>query len=148
MNEESEPTLGIANPRAYCVAKRQPPFQWHRFDADAPTWCKVGGGLMAVTDGTPRRYIAPELIFAIDLDADGKPRVASYGCATEQEGLAATKPYTYESVRTMVATGRIKRRQWISYEEMVIMVRRVLPMAWVPTLDEFLAEYGLNAAQL
>ena len=137
----------ISNPRGYCAANRHPPFQEHVFKPGTPAWRKVGGGLIAVTDGTARRYVGPGLIFGVEWGSDGKPRIASYGCAAEQDGLAVTKPYTYETLRTWVAKGKIVRQQWITYEEMVLMIRRLLPMAWVPTPEEFWAEYGLSVEQ-
>ena len=129
----------ISSPRGYCAANRHPPFQEHGI--------KPGTPLIAVTDGTARRYVGPGLIFGVEWGSDGKPRIASYGCAAEQDGLAVTKPYTYETLRTWVAKGKIVRQQWITYEEMVIMIRRLLPMAWVPTPEEFWAEYGLSVEQ-
>lgn len=147
MSNEPKLAAPISSPRGYCSANRRPPFQGHDFEPGAPAWRKVGHGLMAVTDGTSRQYVGPGLVFAVEWDADGTPRIASYGCAVEQGGLAATKPYTYESLRTLVATDKIVRRQWITYEEMVIMVRRLLPMAWVPTEQELFAEYGLSVEQ-
>lgn len=144
--ESNEPklTAPISSPRDYCAANRHPPFQAHTFEPGTPAWRKVGGGLIAVTDGTARRYVGPGLIFGVEWGSDGKPRIASYGCAAEQDGLAVTKPYTYETLRTWVAKGKIVRQQWITYEEMVVMIRRLLPMAWVPTPEEFWAEYGLS----
>lgn len=147
MRKEPKLAAPVSSPRGYCAANRQPPFRGHTFEPGTPAWRKVGRGLMVVTDGTPRQYVGADLIFAVDWDEEGKPRIASYGCAAAPNGLAATKPYTYETLRTLVATDKIVRRQWISYEEMVVMVRRLLPMAWVPTPNDFWSEYGLSVEQ-
>ena len=66
--ESNEPKLAapISSPRDYCAANRHPPFQAHTFEPGTPAWRKVGGGLIAVTDGTARRYVGPGLIFGVE----------------------------------------------------------------------------------
>lgn len=144
MSNEPKLAAPISSPRDYCASNRHPPFRGQTFEPGTPAWRKVGSGLIAVTDGTPRQHVGPGLVFAVDWDADGKPQIASYGCTVAQGSLGDMKPYTYETLRTWVAKGKIVRRQWITYEEMVVMVRRLLPMTWVPTPEEFWAEYGLS----
>lgn len=59
--------------RAYCARNRQTPFREHGFSPGEPAWRKVGGGLIAVTDGTARQYVGPGLVFAIERGPDGEP---------------------------------------------------------------------------
>lgn len=131
-------------PRRFNTYHRKTPF-WrsHRFAEGEPAWTKVGYGLIAVVDGSPRKMIAPGLIFAVEQDGDGQYRIATYGYADGRDTDGIGRPYAWETVRSAISAGKLARRGWVSYEDMVVAVRKVLPMAWVPTEEEFYAEYGL-----
>lgn len=130
-------------PRHYITFHRKTPFwRLHKFTEGEPAWVKAGRGVLAVTDGSKRQMVAPRLLFAVERDGDGY-RIGTYGRADGQDTDGIGRPYALLSVRTAISDGLYVRRGWISYEDMVTAVRRVLPMAWVPTEVEFFAEYGI-----
>lgn len=131
-------------PREYACDRRALPFGAHKSTpAGRPDWCKARAGLIAVTDGTDRQYVAPGLLFGVEI-IDGTPAIVSYWRVGAEEGLHSSRPYALNSVRQMVTTGQIVRRAWpLSYADMIRMVRDVHPQAWVPDPIAWYAEYGL-----
>ena len=132
-------------PRDYACDRRALPFGAHKSaPAGMPDWCKARGGLIAVTDGTAHKYVAPGLLFGVEI-IDGVPSIVSYWRAGAEDGLHAARPYSLNSVRQMGTNGQIVRRTWpLSYEDMVRMVRNVHPDVWVPDPIAWYAEYGLT----
>lgn len=138
-------SAAIITPRDYARNRHAVPFGMHKIaPAGAPDWRKARAGLIAVTDGTDRQYVAPGLLFAVEI-INGKPAIASYWRAGAETGLHAARPYTLNSVRQMVTKGQIVRRKWpLSYADMISMVRAVHPDAWVPDPIAWYAEYCLD----
>lgn len=138
------PELGT--PRYYNTHRTKTPFwRLHRYADGEPAWVKVGRGLLAVGDGTPQRMIAPGLIFSVEKDEHGTNRIGTYGRADHKDDVGLGRPYALLTMRSTVSDGIYVRRNWISYEDMVMAVRKVFPMAWVPTEEEFYAEYGIKS---
>ena len=55
-------------PRDYACDRRALPFGAHKSaPAGTPDWCKARGGLIAVTDGTAHKYVAPGLLFGVEI---------------------------------------------------------------------------------
>lgn len=133
-------------PREFCAYNRNPAF-WRiqQVQQGVPAWTKIGRGLIAVTDGSVRGYVASGLAFGMELDADGGPVIASYWTAPDPTGgLAATRPHTLYTCKVLTQRGKMVVRQMpITYLDMVRMVRSVHPLAWVPSEADFRAEYGL-----
>lgn len=138
------PTPGT--PRYYNTHRTKTPFwRLHRSVDGEPAWIKAGRGLLVVGDGTPARMVAPGLAFSIEPDETGTNRIARYGRADHKDDSGLGRPYALLTMRTAISDGKYVRRGWISYEDMVVAIRRVLPTAWVPTEDEFYAEYGIKS---
>ncbi|WP_304973839.1 hypothetical protein [uncultured Alistipes sp.] len=132
-------------PRYYNTHRTKKPFwRLHKSNEGEPAWVKVGRGLLAVGDGTPQQMIAPGLIFSIEKDEHGANRIGTYGRDDHKDDVGLGRPYALLTMRSTVSDGIYVRRNWISYEDMVMAVRKVFPMAWVPTEEEFYAEYGIK----
>lgn len=137
------PTPGT--PRYYNTHRTKTPFwRQHRSADGEPAWIKAGRGLLAVGDGTPARMVAPGLVFSIEPDENGTNRIARYGRTDHKDDAGLGRPYAWLTMRTAISDGKYARRDWISYEDMIIAIRRVFPTAWVPTEAEFYAEYGIK----
>lgn len=135
------------SPREYCARNHSPAFlRCQLVQQGEPVWTKIGSGLIAVTDGSLREYVAPGLVYGMELDSDGTPVIASYWTAAEPaDGLGATRPYTLGSCKSMAQQGRLViRRMPVTYYDMVRTVRSVHPLAWIPSEADFRAEFGLG----
>lgn len=138
------PTQGT--PRYYNTHRTKTPFwRQHRSADGEPAWIKAGRGLLVVGDGTPARMVAPGLVFSIEPDENGTNRIARYGRMDHKDDAGLGRPYALLTMRTAISDGKYARRGWISYEDMVVAIRRIFPTAWVPTEDEFYAEYGIKS---
>lgn len=131
-------------PREFFVMRRPSRVGAYRQEQDGrPEWRKLGGGYIGVTDGSPRGYVAPGLIFAVEIRG-GEPVICSYrrhGLA----GLAASRPYTAGSLRHLLnfgETGTVWDAEPMTFDEMAAAVLSVYPDASIPTPADFLAEYG------
>ena len=130
-------------PREYAAGRRNVPFCGYGLSTDRPDWRKIGGGYIAVTDGTEKQYVAAGLIFGGEI-RKGKPCIISYWRAGAGEGLHGSRPYALWTLKTMVCDGVIVPRTGpISYDDMIRMVRSVHPGIWIPDPIAFYAEYGL-----
>lgn len=134
-------------PREFCAKRRCVPFKGKQPDAGpgVPAWKKMTKGLICVTDGTAKDYVAPGLIFAVEVGRDGVPAIASYWDPNDPtEGLGSFRPRTLEACKFLARTGKMTvRRMPLSYKEMIRMARAVHQGIWVPKEDDFWAEYGL-----
>lgn len=113
-----------------------------------PGWRKVGRGLIAVADGSAKQYVAPGLVFGVELSDGGPPELRSYW--RESGGDAMTKqlydrPYALRTIRRLVAERQMVKREAIGYDELVRRVRSVHPGCWVPPPEMFALGYGLTA---
>lgn len=128
-------------PRERCAYSRSPAFR--KVQQEGPAWKKITGGLLAVTDGSAKEYVSPGLVFGVELDADGKPVIASYWTEPNQ-ACGIEPPRTLGTCKVMVHRGSMIVRQMpLTYQDMARMVRAVHPLAWVPAEADFMAEYGL-----
>lgn len=134
----------IITPREYARNRHALPFGTHSLVSNGtPDWRKARSGLIAVTDGTTRQYVATGLLFAVEI-IDGQPAIVSYWRDGATDGLHGSRPYSLNSIRQMATNGQIVRYKWpLSYEDMVMMVREVHPHAWVPDPVIWYAEHGL-----
>ena len=132
-------------PRDYALHTRSAPFGVRQTLYDGkPHWRKARAGLIAVTDGTERQYVAPGMLFAVEI-VNGRPVIVSYWRAGTDTGLHGSRPYTLNSVCQMATYGQIVRHKWpLSYEDMISMVRAVHPDAWVPDPAAWYSEYCLK----
>lgn len=133
-------------PRDYACHTRSAPFGARQNLHDGkPDWRKARAGLIAVTDGTEYQYVAPGLLFGVEI-IDGRPVIVSYWRDWDDTtGLLAARPYTLKSIYQMVGKGQIVRRKWpLSYDDMIRMVRAVHPDAWVPDPITWYDEYCLD----
>lgn len=100
---------------------------------------------MAVTDGSSKGYVAPGLVFGVELDADEKPVIASYWDeSSPTEGVGAMRPHTLGTCKVLTQEGRMTVRKIVTFDEMCRMVRAVLPMAWLPEETDFFRLYGIE----
>lgn len=139
------------SPRNMCARNHVPAFFRRQPDPrpGEPAWKKIGGGLIAVTDGSKREYVAPGLIFGVELDGGGggTPGICSYWTPVDpEEGLGAKRPYTLSTCKSLSRSDDLVRRP-VSYIEMVTMVRTVHPLAWIPGEEEFWAEFGVGTGK-
>lgn len=144
---DREAARAALSPREYCASRRVSAFRKQQRAIDGqPRWKKATKGLMAVTDGTGRDYVAYGLMFGVELQEDGTPAIASYWFSNAPtEGLAARIPHTLGSCRTSIQLGNVSvLKMPITYQDMVRSVREVYPRAWVPDEATFLLEYGLR----
>jgi len=114
-----------------------------------PGWRKVGRGLIAITDGSVRQYVAPGLVFGVEAPDGGPPELHSYW--RESGGNVMMKrlydrPYALRTVRRLVAERQMVKGEAIGYDELVRRVRSVHPGCWVPPPEILALEYGLAAA--
>lgn len=114
-----------------------------------PGWRKVGRGLMAVTDGSSKRYVAPGLVFGVELSDAGTPELCAYWRESGGDGMLKrlyNRPYALRTVRRLVAERQMVKCGEIGYDELVRRVRSVHPGCWVPPPEVLAMEYGLSAA--
>lgn len=130
-------------PREYANGRRNVPFGGYGLSNGRPDWRKIGGGYIAVTDGTAKQYVAAGLIFAVEI-RNSKPCIISYWRKDAGDGLHGSRPYALWTLKTMVSAGMIVPRTGpISYDDMIHMVRSVHPGIWIPDPIAWYAEYGL-----
>lgn len=99
-----------------------------------PCWRRVGRGLIAVTDGSAKRYVAPGLVFGIGVSDEGTPEFRSYWRESGRDGMLKMlydRPYALRTVRRLVAERQMVKRETIGYGELVRRVRSVHPGCWV-----------------
>ena len=132
-------------PREYCASKQSLPFGGYRLRQGVTDWRKVGRGLIAVTDGSSKQYVAPNLIFGVEISDNGEPMIVSYWRDNPGEGIGAKKPYALSTVKYLVATKQIKRVYApLTYDDMVYIVRSIYPNAFIPDPLIWYLEYGLT----
>lgn len=128
--------------RAHCVARRSAPFGSYRLDPlGVPSWRKLGGGYIGVTDGSEKGYVAPGLIFAVEIHG-GEPEIRSY--TRKGSGLESLKPYATKSLYHMLQNPEIWISRKITFQDMISMCKRLYPDLETPTATEFWNEYGLS----
>lgn len=114
-----------------------------------PNWRKVGRGLMAITDGSAKQYVAPGLIFGVEAPDGGTPGLCAYWRESGGDPMIKRmydRPYALRTVRRLVAERQMTKCDKIDYNELVRRVRSVHPSCWVPPPEMFAMEYGLTAA--
>lgn len=129
--------------RKYCAKRRCHCFGKYRLaDSGKPEWRKLSNGYIGVVDGSPKNYVAPGMIFAIEMHR-GNAVINSY-TRNNLTGLAETKAYTLQTLYQFLKF----KDQWtatpISFKGMIKFVSDRYPDIKMPTPKQFFAEYGLN----
>lgn len=128
--------------REFCASRRAVPFGAYKLSHnDSPEWRKLSGGYIGVTDGSSKAYVMAGHIFAIEIH-DGMPEIYSY-TRNGVTAAEATKPYALNSLYKMLSKPEEWIRKKISFRDMIRRVTSVYPDLYIPTREQFYAEYGL-----
>ena len=110
-----------------------------------PGWRKVGRGLISVTDGSAKQYVAPGLVFGIGFSDEGTPEFRCYWRDSGDDGMLKqlyNRPYTLRTIRRLVAERQMVKFDTIDYDELVHRVRTVHSNCRIPQQEMFAMEYG------
>jgi hypothetical protein len=124
--------------RQHCASRRVYCFNLAPSDS-APSWRKLHNGYIGVADGTPQNYIAPGLIFAIEIH-DNTPQIYTY--RKRGVGAAIYRPYTLKSLYQILKNPDNLAKSPISFDDMIAAVKSFYPDIYTPTPFQFFAEYG------
>ena len=140
--------MDFMTPREYCASRHALPTGPFGTCRGIPGWRKVGRGLMAVTDGSAKQYVAPELVFGVEISDDGVPELCTYWRKSD-DGMQKRlydRPYALRTIRRLAAEQQMNKCDAIDYDELVRRVKSVHPNCWIPPLEMLGVEYGLAVA--
>ena len=135
-------------PREYCASRHALPTGPFGTCRGIPGWRKVGRGLLAITDGSAKQYVAPELVFGVETSDDGVPELCTYWRKSDDgmQRILRDRPYALRTIRRLVAEQQMAKCDALDYDELVRRVKSVHPNCWIPPLEMFAMEYGLAVA--
>ena len=127
--------------RQHAAARRAAPFGSYRCAPSGEAeWKKLGHGYIGVTDGSKKGYVAPGLIFAVEIH-NNTPEIRSY--TKRGEGLECLKPYAVGTLYHLLSDDTLWKSKAITFDEMISSVKRLYNDAKMPTRSEFWQEFGI-----
>lgn len=127
--------------RQHAAARRAAPFgSYRRAPGGEAEWKKLGHGYIGVTDGSKKGYVAPGLIFAVEIH-NNTPEIRSY--TKRGEGLECLKPYAVGTLYHLLSDDTLWKSKAITFDEMISSVKRLYNDAKMPTRSEFWQEFGI-----
>lgn len=127
--------------RQHAAARRAAPFgSYRRAPSGEAEWKKLGHGYIGVTDGSKKGYVAPGLIFAVEIH-NNAPEIRSY--TKRGEGLECLKPYAVGTLYHLLSDDTLWKSKAITFDEMISSVKRLYNDAKMPTRSAFWQEFGI-----
>lgn len=127
--------------RQHAAARRAAPFgAYRRSPLGEAEWKKLGHGYIGVTDGSKKGYVAPGLIFAVEIH-NNKPEIRSY--VRRGEGLECLKPYAVGTLYHLLSDDTLWRSKVITFDDMISSVNRLYNGSKIPTKADFWREFGI-----
>ena len=127
--------------RQHAAARRAAPFgAYRRSPLGEAEWKKLGHGYIGVTDGSKKGYVAPGLIFSVEIH-NNKPEIRSY--VRRGEGLECLKPYAVGTLYHLLSDDTLWKSKVITFDDMISSVNRLYNDLKIPNKSDFWREFGI-----